>query len=58
MTRNMTRDERCQQCNNIVEHLLEVYRDKMEDDRKTIEKLRHLVERLQRRLDRLEAEDD
>lgn len=55
MVRKMTKEERAQQTNDIVDHLMHVYQEIISDQRQTIERLRKQVARDQRTIDRLEG---
>jgi len=58
MIRSMTKEERTQQTNDIVDHLMQVYQEIISEQRETIERLRHQVARDQKTIDRLEMKDD
>ena len=58
MVRKMTKEERAQQTNDIVDHLMHVYQEIISEQRETIERLRRQVARDQKTIDRLEALKD
>lgn len=58
MVRKMTKEERTQQTNDIVDHLMHVYQEIISDQKETIERLRRQVARDQKTIDRLEMKDD
>ena len=58
MPRKMTKEERAQQTNDIVDHLMHVYQEIITEQRETIERLRRQVARDQKTIDRLEMKDD
>lgn len=58
MTRSMNNEERAQQSNDVVEHLLGVYQEVIAEQRETTDQFRRQMARDQQTIDRLEALKD
>lgn len=52
MVRQMTKEERVQQANDIVDHLMHVYQEIISEQRETIERLRRQMARDQKTIER------
>ena len=52
MVRKMTKEERAQQTNDIVDHLMHVYQEIISEQRETIERLRRQMARDQKTIER------